>query len=209
MTDQKPESLLVCARCKTNERYLTPFYEMNRTEWWCMPCYREWIEKRKEQIKLQCQSTQQIESLIACDGCHQMIPFIMMSIVEDNENLCGMCFFNKQVAEESKNEITTDDWLIPSLKIKCYVGDFKYKPDHVIPEYFHELHPRDFSEAIKGFNHDIWTNNIYAVDRFPAENIIVCGPNGNKSVTEHPDWHQLKNKISGSEFWSLVGESWF
>jgi predicted ATPase len=59
----------------------------------------------------------------------------------------------------------------------------------------------------------VTTHSPYVLDELPAEAVRVvrsCGEAGTRvrPLTEHPDWAEWKENMTGGEFWAFVGEDW-
>jgi hypothetical protein len=92
---------------------------------------------------------------------------------------------------------------------KLYVGRQEYLPAQIAgkPCPFGMIHPGDIT--LDGYwGDDFWTNNVYVVDQFTAENIVCCGPDGQKTLDQHPKYNEWMEEMSTGEFWSMFGENW-
>lgn len=93
--------------------------------------------------------------------------------------------------------------------VQCHVGYFEYMPflPHTLEWH---VHPKDFSKVVSSLLNDtqLFTNNPYVVDCFPAESVFVWDSGGKKRLDQHPDWLEWKDVMSTGEFWSMVGEDW-
>ena len=93
--------------------------------------------------------------------------------------------------------------------VQCHVGHIQYLPFHPVRLEWC-LHPSDFRQVIDGLldGTQLFTNNPYVVDCFPAESVFVWDSGGKKRLDQHPDWLEWKDVMSTGEFWSMVGEDW-
>lgn len=109
--------------------------------------------------------------------------------------------------------------LLP-LGYLCFVGEYcvgNRVGYHVTDanEVIGRKHPRDFLASIMANRQCyLWTNNPYAVDCYPADQVMVAkfsslsGLWQCKPLSDHPDWPRWNGEMSAGEFWSFVGEGW-
>lgn len=103
-------------------------------------------------------------------------------------------------------------------KHRCYVGRWgDFTPDRPIThDYFviGHVHPSEFYDTLRVLlTTDIWSNNPYVVDCFPATQVVVCarGIDGKlyrKFLLEHPKYKQWKDEFESGEMWTFFGENW-
>lgn len=94
------------------------------------------------------------------------------------------------------------------MKIKCYVGEWEFKPNGVNDTPLKFIHPKNFKKEIKELTKDIWTNNPYIVGQFNYEDVFICNKDTIKPLSEHPNYEKQKDLFDAGEFWSIVGENW-
>ena len=84
-----------------------------------------------------------------------------------------------------------------------YFGKYEHKPGGVeeLPAQYRRLVAPDRDELPA---YDFWTNNILFVEPFSADEVVICGPDENVRVCDHPQWSRFESVLSVGEFISCV-----